>query len=331
MKILLLELSGSDSLARKPGRYSGCGPTFRRLAENIDNCYLAGLEECFEGDITNKCLPLNKFHISQILSYAQLEEVIRYRYHVSDDPEPPPFDFDLIVYSKPDVTLNTTKPQLCWSVGAYEKINPNIKHLLLHNPKWQQPIIQNPDTKVHEFVLGIEIPPFEERTKKNQILQITNHYPQINSIILAQWALKYEIKTIFAGPISEGYPLLDYIDYHTTWYLGQIKEEEKIKLMKESLVHASLYSHPINGPNLSTKTALSYGCWILTTNAGIMPEVIQNRVNGHIINNEGDFLDAWGRRDQPKQANCWNTAQNWSLDKMINSFKKVVNEILSPS
>ena len=316
MKILFLSLN-SDPVSRLPSRYGGAGISFRRLVENLDNCYIAAETSCFEGDINNKTLCLTKEDIVNIKHGAFLDT----GYHF-------PQQVDLFVYADPSITLNTNKPQLCWAVGAYEKIEANIGNLLVHNLKWQQPIIQNKETKIHEFVLGIDIPEFQVYNKLPFIFQCTNHYPQINSILLAQWCLKNKIRCIFAGPIGGDYRLLDYIDYNYVFYLGQIKEEEKIKLMKSATLHASLYSHNINGPNLSTKTALSYGAPILTTNFGIMPEVIKNEENGFIISNETEFLNAWDKSIFIDQKKCWETAQKWSLDKMVSSFKSVVDNIL---
>lgn len=319
MKILLLELSCSDSVSKNPSRYGGAGITFRRLAENIDNCYFAAERFCFENDLNDKCIPLATEQINWI----------RYGQNLNDYPQLR--GFDLYVYCNPSIVLNTEKPQACWGVGQSENIHPEIKHLLLHDPKCQSPILGCQNTKIHEFVLGIDIPPFQYYNKSDCIVQISNHYPQINSIILAQWALKHKIKTIFAGPISDQYPLLDYIDYNTTFYLGQIKQEEKIKLLKMAKCAAALYSFPINGPPLFCKEALSYGCWFLSSPIPSMAKTIRKGVNGFLIRNEQEFLDAWNNRDNPDQLECWNTARQWSVDNMINSFIIVTDKIINGS
>ena len=324
-KILLLELSTSDSCSRSPGRYGGAGSTLRRLAENIPNCYITAEKSCFEDDVNDKCVPLEKWSIDFIrngylsgVNNAKLDNHIVLK------------DYDILVYCNPSLVLETVKPQLVWALGAYERIHPGIKHLLVHNLKWQQPQIQTPETKIHEFVLGIDIPPFEEYQKEDFIFSCGNQYSQVNSHVLANWAVRNKMKIVFAGPIDPTYKktFLSTIDYNWAIYIGQIDEEEKIKLMKKSRCYVDLVLHNINGPRLSVKQAWSHGCSVISTSMGIMPEVIQPGINGFLINNEDEFINAIAESKQIKQLNCYNTSLQWSTEKMCSSFLSVVNNVL---
>ena len=315
MKILLLELSGSDSCSRKPNRYAGAGPSLRRVAENLDNCWLAAEESCFENDISDKCIRLTKESVKNLKSGSKDSLLLD--------------DYDVLVYSDHNIVLNTEKPQICWAVGANEKINPEIKHLLLHNAKWQQPIIQNSETKIYEFVLGIDIPEFEKYDKENYVFQCSNHYYQINSDVVANFCKKNGITALFAGPISEDYrkAFLQQIDNKYTFYLGEIKESEKIKLLQKARCYTNLVGHNINGPQLGVKQAWAYGSPVIATNMGIMPEIIKQN-NGFIIKDEHGFVEAFNAAQFIDQKECWNTANNWSTEKMVNSFKLVVEEVI---
>ena len=317
MKILLLELNSSETCARKPSRYGGSGRTLRCLAENIDNCYLAAEESCFEGDINEKCICLKRNDIESIKNGTNLYYLLG--------------NCDLFVYANPLLVLNTEKPQLCWSVGANENINPNIKNLLLHNPKWQSPRIQSPNTKVHEFVLGIDIPPFEEYKKSIDVFQCSNHYSAINSHWVANWCVKHKIKGVFAGPIDINYKqtFLNEIDYNYATYIGQIDEDEKIRLMKMARCYTSIIAYPINGPQLSIKQAWSYNCIIVSTEMGIMPEVVKHGENGFIIHSEDEFVDAVKAHSwEINQKDCWGASLRWSAPRMVESFKKVVEGVV---
>jgi|SRR3990167_4490689 len=318
-KILLLELSGSDSCARQPSRYSGCGPTFRRLVENLENCYLAAEESCFEGDVNEKCVSLTREDINSIKNGSKL---FNFKNDIFGQ-------FDVVVYSNPSLVLNTSKPQICWAVGQNEKVYKKVKYLLLHDKSGQNPIIENHKTKIFEFVLGISVPMFEVYQKQDFILQVTNHYPQINSNVLARWALKYKIKTIFAGPISEKYQLLDYIDYESTFYLGEIKQEEKIKLLKKAKLISSVYSFPINGPPLFCKEGLGFGCGLLSARIPSIEKILKEGHNGFFVLDEASFVDAWNHRHYIDQKDCWNTANKWNLNKMVFSFQKVIDSVLN--
>ena len=320
MNILLLSLNG-DPLSKSPRTYGGAGRTLKLLAENLDNTYLAGEEKCFEGDLNEKTLPLSPRLISQIRDGLSVDGVLRDRHG---------FEFDLVVYADSGITLCTEKPQLCWSVGAEEKINPYIKHLLTHNLKWQKPVIQNPETKIHEFVLGIDIPAFEEYEKEDFLFNCGNQYHLANSGALANLAVKNKIKVIFAGPIDPNHRsiFLNEIDYKWATYIGQIDEAEKIKLMKKARYYIDLPGHHLNGPRLSTKMAWSYNCVVISTPMGIMPEVIVEGKNGYIIKNEDDLVSAVSKLPLFNQLDCFNTATQWSLDKMCKSFLGVVNEVI---
>lgn len=322
MKILLLELSCSDSCARLPSRYSGAGPSLRRLAENLDNCYLAAERFCFENDLNDKCIPLTTEQINWIRHGQNLNDYPQLR------------GFDLYVYCNPSIVLNIEKPQACWAVGQNEKINPQIKHLLLHNLKWQMPKIDGPAPKLYEFVLGIDIPPFQDESKTISVFQCSNHYSAINSHLVANWCSENEIRAVFAGPIDPNYKqtFLNEIDYKWATYIGQIDETEKIKLMKKARCYTNLIAHHINGPQLSLKQAWSYGCSIIASPMGIMPEVIKQGGNGFLVRNKEEFLDAVRTHSwEIEQKDCWNTANLWSLPKMVDSFKNVVEKITNGS
>ena len=320
MKILLLELSTSDSCARLPSRYSGAGPTMRRLVENIDNCYIAAEKSCFENDANDKCILLHKEDIENIRNNQPLNPYLFGN------------DYDIVVYADPILVLNTQKPQICWAPGAYEKVHPEIKHLLVHNLKWQKPIVQNQNTKIHEFVLGIDIPKiFQEYQKSNYIFHCGNHYELVHSDMAANWCRNNKIKCLFAGPIDDSFrdKFLNEIDYEYTFYLNQITEEEKIKILKKARCCIDLVTHEINGPRLSCKQSWAYNTPVISTNFGIMPEVINRGKDGFIITNEKEFLEAYHQSQYINQKVCWDTSQAWSLDKMVDSFCKVINEVLN--
>lgn len=323
MKILFLELSGSESCARSPSKYSGAGPTMRRLVEKIPNAYLAAETSCFESDATSKCISLNKEVIQDLRSNYSVEGIISVFLGKN-------FDWDLIVYSNPTINLNTEICQLNWALGHNETVHSNVKNLLVHNLKWQKPVIQNPNTKVHEFILGIDIPPFQEYRKRDFCFQCSNHYPAIQSISVANICRRNRIPCILAGPSSGEYRklLLAEVDYKFVYYLGEIDEEEKIKLMKEARCYTNLVSHHINGPQLSLKTAWSYGTPVIATPMGIMPEVIQEGVNGFLIKNEQEFLLAYEKSQYINQKSCWETSTNWSIGNMVDSFLSVADSVM---
>jgi len=317
MKILIVAAPLNEDISATPQRYGGVGRTFYLLAKNNPNITIASnweaLRDC-DISVSRKI----------ILSEEEERKIVE-----NGDLQGWDNNFDLIFHAQPNRHYVSNKPTLVWAPGYGETINRLNTNILCHNLKNQHPYISNLMTNLYEFVLGVDIPPFQEYKKDDFILQVTNHYPQINSIILAKLCLKHNIKCIFAGPISDGYPLSDYIDNEYTFYEGVIPEERKIELLKKARFFGCLYSHPINDPPLSAKQALSYGCPILTNQIGAMAEFIDGS-NGYFIRNEQDFIDAWQRRHEFNQLDCYDSVKNkYSVDNMIKTFNNVCERIIN--
>lgn len=320
MKILYIDFSGgAEHLILNPTRYGGgrIVPTY--LRENLDNFYTAGLAESFTGigskEKWDRCIVLDKGQIFQLRNGEKLENIIADK-------------FDLLLTSSPDLYVNTEIPQLVWCVGYKEKVNPAHKNVLLHNLYNQYPVFYSKPT-VYGFRLGINIPEFQEYKKEDIVFQCTNHSHFLQSIITAQLCQQYKIRCILAGPISENYPLLQYIDNYYVKYIGQISEETKIELSKKSKVHTLLFSNFINECPLSGKIALAYGNQIFSTPIGDMPNKIKEGVNGKFIVYEEDFINGWNNRDCISQRECYDSIKEYSVENMVLDINKIFQEILN--
>ena len=173
------------------------------------------------------------------------------------------------------------------------------------------------------------MPEFQKRIKQDFIFQCSNHYPQIQSAILANLCRKYKVSGIFAGPIAENYrkEFFNSIDNIHTFYLGVISEQEKIKYLSNACMFGAIYDFFINETPLALKQALSYNCSILTTGAGHLKETIKNGYNGFYIHDEKDFPSIWDDRNKIEQINCYNSIQGYNVHNMIKSFKEVIEKI----
>ncbi len=303
MKTLFLDLSLSEDFSGN--KYGGISKTFATLQRHLPNSYLGGAAHSFENyNIDNKIIINNK------------EEI-------------PYGDFDLILHAQTNTHLKTNKPVLVWAPGQNETIHPENTNLLLHNKNTQNPLISNPETKIHEFVLGIEIPEFQEYKKEDLIVQISNHYPQIGSHILAGLCDKYKINCVFAGPVAGDYreQFFQSVDTNQyTYYIGEISESEKISWLKRAKYYGNLLLHHINEPQLGVKQALSFGCGIIATSVPAMTGLIRNGYNGFLISTEMDFVRMFG---DIKQKNCWDSVQKYSIANMTESFKIAAEEVIN--
>lgn len=314
MRVLYIDFSGgSENLVLNPNRYGGgrIVPTY--LREHLDDFYTAGMEGCFDGissaEKKDKCIILSEQQVSQLRSGAALESVIK-------------DSFDIVFTTNPGLVVNTTAKQLVWCVGYQETVHPDHKNIILHNPNNQHPILNSSPT-IYNFRLGVNVPEFREYEKEDLIFQCTNHSNFLQSIAVAHFCSKYKIKCILAGPISEGYPLLQHVDSEYVKYIGQISEQQKIEISKKSKVHTLLFFGFINECPLSGKLALTYGNQIFTTPSGDMPNKVKEGVNGRFILKEEDFINGWNNRDCISQRSCYNSIKEFSIENMVNDIKRV--------
>lgn len=243
--------------------------------------------------------------------------------------------YDLFFHANTNIHLNLEglkAQQVIWSVGWSETIHPTNTHVMFFDQEHQMPLMSHGNHAIYPIVIGPKVEPFQEYLKEDLIFQCTRHEKCFQSIEVAQLALKYGIKTVFAGPMQHGYPLPNYIDNKTTFYLGQISQEEKISWNKRAKFNTQLQSWPTCA-TLSAKESLSYGTAIISLPIGGWPSFIKQGINGFIIQSEQDFVNAWASRDTIKQKNCHDTALEYSEDKMIEklqqAFKTITGEVLT--
>ncbi len=198
--------------------------------------------------------------------------------------------------------------------------------ILLHSQF--QNVECNPNSRIYNVVLGIPIPEFKEYRREDFLFQCSNHYPQINSVLLARWCNYWHIKCYFAGPCNSDYNLLGEIDNVNTFYLGEIPEELKINYLVRCKGFASLYGFNINSDSLAIKQALSYGCPIITTRLGNPHETIINGYNGFIVDNAYSLYQSFNSLHLINSKNCYDSVQKYSLDKMAKSFTEAFEEII---
>jgi glycosyltransferase involved in cell wall biosynthesis len=237
--------------------------------------------------------------------------------------------FDLVVHHFTNIWINTeglkTK-QVAWSLGYSEIVNHNAPYVILYND-YQAPRFQSSATKVLKARIGKPTPVFEPREKEDFIFQCTRHTPVFGSIEVAQFCNKHKIQGVFAGPIDSGYPLLDHINNVNTRYIGVITEEQK----KNYTARARLYTflHRWHTPmNLSAIEALGYGTPIAASKVGFWPSLVDDRVNGFLIESEDGLLDAWNNAPKINQYKCWLTAVDYSESRMIAEFEEAFKIVL---
>jgi len=312
-----------ESYSMNPKSYGG-GRIFASAAkELIENFFIFSSEESFKdvSDNENKerCIVISDSDKERLRNGDNAVSVI-----------PRLKDFDVIVHHFANRYINTNIPQVVWAVGYGEPIHPQIQHLMLYSRNRQNPTISNRDINIYDVVIGIPIEDkFEESLKDDYIFQCSRHTPTFGSIDVAKFCLDNSIKGIFAGPIDNNYPLLKYVDNKTTFYLGQISEEDKIEYTKKARLCTFLHSW--NTPfNLSAITSLSNGTPIVSTNVGFWKDLIVNNYNGFIIDNPEQLIDIWDQSQYISQYNCYESVKDkYDSIAMVTSFQKAIKEVIS--
>lgn len=299
-----------------PKRYGG-GRCIGAEMKEFSNFHIFARKRCFENideeENRKNCHVITEEQKQRVLNDENVFDVI-----------PGLKDFDILFHCHTAHHFNTGQSnikQVVWTVGLYEVVHEKNVHLLSYND-YQFPQIKNPETKIYKFTLGKRIPYFfQRREKSDMIFQCTRHVPEFSSIEIASFCLKNGIKGVFAGPIAQNYRLMDYIDNKTTYYLGEISEEEKINLTKQAKIYALIHNWPTPF-NLSAIEALGYGTPVACTTLGFWPSLIKHKENGWHCYNDDNLLEFWENRDKFDQSACYLSAckhNHFALIETVNN------------
>ncbi len=328
MNIAYIDLNYEDhfeDFSDLPIKYGGARVVPSALLYNNPNFHIYANSKCFSNikdlEILKRCHVLDWPSREKIRSGAYVKDVI-----------PESDNYDIFFTTATDIKLNLThcrsKKSVIWSIGMQEGINPENKHLVCFSYQYQHPRLQHNNHIIHHAVIGPKVPNYQEYKKEDMIFQCTRHNKLFSSIEMAGLAIKNGVKTVFGGPIENGYDLLSYIDNKTTFYLGEVDYQTKVEYYKKSKFVSSLNTYPTCA-TLSAKEAMSYGCAVLATPVGEWPYYVLEGFNGFIVNDERSFLNAWSQRDSIKQINCWNTAYQHREEKMVSEFNGIFENIVN--
>ncbi|WP_346355754.1 glycosyltransferase family 4 protein [Azotosporobacter soli] len=111
-------------------------------------------------------------------------------------------------------------------------------------------------------------------------------------------------------------------------YIGSVGPEQR----NEVLGHACALLHPIHFAEpfgLSVVEAMACGTPVLAFKKGSMPEIIQNGVNGFLVDNVSEMAEKCKAVGALKREDCRKTVQdNFSQTRMVKDYIDVYKEIL---
>ncbi len=244
--------------------------------------------------------------------------------------------FDLILHGHTCFSLGRgtcTKPLVHWSGFDGSAGNPGNDFILLYDPSFRPQFGE----KAKYVRIGKPVPDtFVPSVKEDFNFTCCRHDDHMATINVAKQCLQYGIKGIFAGPIHNGYPLLDYIDNKTTFYLGEIDEVTKLDYCRRARLFSILYAW--NPPfSQSLIEAQGQGTPIYVNRRGpFLKTYLREGINGFSEEYESfgglreqTLEDAFRMAKDVDQRECWKAAREYDTSVMIRTFKTAFEEIVA--
>lgn len=350
IKIAYFDTSaGMEDYSINPTRYGGSSLLGKWAKELLNrdefDFFIFADEESFRGlgrkRIENNinCIPISRETTTRIKGGEILENHI------------PGLDyFDMVFHHNVSFKLNFKSKkikQVMWCpFGKIEDAHPEIDYVLCFR-KNQKPITSN--QKIFNFTFGTEVNPLKTFHKKEKfIFQCTRHDEQTNSIEVAENCHKNNILGYFAGPIYYDNPnsFLNLMDNKNCFYLGgEISNETKIDFTQKAVLYSFLFKRNPSF-NISAIESLACGTPILIPqenlpertnnnsmfNGDVIPDdqflknLIQNNKTGFLYNGS-NFKELFELSEKTNPEDCWEAAQNYSAEKMIESLSLILKEI----
>jgi len=111
-------------------------------------------------------------------------------------------------------------------------------------------------------------------------------------------------------------------------FLGLINEKDKKKLLASAKGFLHLNTYP-EGFGLSLIEAMACGTPVIGMNLGSIPEVIEDKKTGFVVNNTEDAEEAIKKIDQISRKSCRERVEKYfTVEKMVDEYEKVYRQIL---
>lgn len=168
----------------------------------------------------------------------------------------------------------------------------------------------------------------EEQALIPYVVQCSRHDDHMASIKVAVAARLAGVRAVFAGPIHNGYPLMEHVDGDLIQYLGEIGEQHKLDLYRKATLFALLPAW--NPPfNQSIIEAQGQGTPIWTLPRGpFLSRYLKHGINGFDAS-KVDLPTAMRMAKDINPEDCWKAAREFDVSVMTASFKRAFREIVS--
>ncbi len=322
MRVAYLDLGFSkESYCLNPTRYGGGAVLARYLKEDPDiELEVHAPAEAFEGmgadERRDRC-------------HALSPEAIDYYRRGGPFVAEMPY-YDLILHGHTCFALNrgAYRGPLChWSGFDGAAGHPGNDYILLYQPSFTPSFGE----RARYVTIGKPVPAVYPgyAGRERLVVQCSRHDDTMNSIALAKQCLAEGFKGVFAGPIHNGYPLLDHIDGETTVYLGEISEADKLAWYRRAALFGLLHQWDTMPFNQSVIEAQGQGTPIYTYPQGpFLGGYLQHGRNGFDAR-EYSLTTAHAAADADVSYASWKAARAYDVPVMTASFKRAFESIVA--
>ncbi len=277
-------------------------------------------EKGYEEDRTQDAKVLECLHISNLMEKASEFDLIHNN-----------FDFLPLTYSglikTPLITTihGFSSPRI---IPVYKKYNDRGYYVSISNSD-RSPELNYLDTVYN----GLDTRDFTFIDQpEDYLLYFGRIHPDKGTVEAIEIAKRSKRKLLIAGIIQdEGYyknKVEPHIDNEQIVYVGHAGPDKR----KELLGKAAALLHPIsfNEPfGMSVAEAMLCGTPVIAFNRGSMPELINDKQTGFLVNTVDEAVDAVNQLSAINRKDCYDWAStNFSCDKMVDDYYQLYHKIL---
>lgn len=327
LRVAYIDLGISrEQYSLQPTRYGGGAVVARYLKEDPDvDFHVFAPAEAFdnvgEGERRDRCVHVSSEALRLMLQgYFPLSAVF----------ETMGYTPDLVLHPHTCMTINRgsyTGP-ICHFAGFDGKCgHPGNDYVLLYDPSF----VPCFGERAKYVRIGKPVPAtwpgYEGR--EPLVFQCTRHDDTMNSAALARQCLAEGFKGVFAGPIHNGYPLMEHIDGKTTVYLGEIGEADKLEWYRRASLFGLLHTWDDMPFSQSVIEAQGQGTPLYTRGVGpFLSTYLKHGVNGFEAGEQSLWV-AHAVADADMSYASWKAATAYGVPVMTASFKTAFREIVA--
>jgi len=241
------------------------------------------------------------------------------------------FDFVPLTYSKLINTPMVTTIHGFSSekiIPVYEKYNENNYYVSISNAD-RSPRLNYTATVYH----GIDIESFKYSVShEDYLLYFGRIHHDKGTAEAIEIARKAQKKLVIAGIIQDELyfqkEVKPYIDGENVIYVGSVGSVERNKLLGGAycLIHPINFEEPFG---LSIIEAMACGTPVIAFSKGSMPEIIQEGINGYLVDDVDQMVTKIKEVKHIPRALCRKTVEDrFSQERMVNDYIKVYMKII---